>query len=596
MNLFKVNTPSGIVLRDSPGLNNNRIGIVFNNQQFEKNNELVINNDIWANITTDYNQNGWILTSENNNDLISPLTIENNIAPLINPPEGGVDTITTDSPPETPIGTGETPATTVVEDSNEGYLSEGNVEEYFKSNLQTVSNSTFSKITSVLATFGLPYQFLPDTDMRLDRSDSIDSVGISYADRIISKTPIVFLAPGRPAFMTKFNKSTTEKVLGILSGAGITDGGGSMSDALQGKNGRYYTFQYANVEYYNYVNPACRLASILYKVNDYEIPSKGGGKIRIQNVDWGSYTRQNLDFFDMNINFQSVPFYVDSDNSVSESFSTSTTQSSLANTINSVSDMGRELGFLLGYGSSALGKAIDSDETIREALNNINGKITDALGSGNFLSNLTSHLKTVATGGKLLFPEIWQDSSFSKSYDIKIKLVSPNCNRVSIFLNIIVPIIHLMCMVAPQSTDDNPNGYHSPFLVRGIYKGMWNVDTGIITSMNIDRGADAQWTPDGVPTTAEVSLTIKDLYETALTITPGLGTGGSLTYNTMSNTALMDYLSNLTGTNIYEPEITRQIAMIAAQAGSLPGQFVGNIWTNVQSKVVSNIASIFRGY
>ena len=43
---------------------------------------------------------------------------------------------------------------------------------------------------------------------------------------------------------------------------------------------------------------------------------------------------------------------------------------------------------------------------------------------------------------------------------------------------------------------------------------------GIVTSLNINRGAEGAWTLDNIPTVVEVQLTIHDLFATNITITP----------------------------------------------------------------------------
>src|SRR5699024_7465962 len=112
------------------------------------------------------------------------------------------------------------------------------------------------------------------------------------------------------------------------------------------------------------------------------------------------------------------------------------------------------------------------------------------------------------------------DSDFSNSYDISIKLRTPDGDKLSWFLNIYVPLAHLICLTAPrEASDAGPNGYISPFLVRGFYKGLFNCDMGIITNLSITRGREKAWTLDGLPTEVDVSMELKDLYK-MLAITP----------------------------------------------------------------------------
>jgi hypothetical protein len=167
-------------------------------------------------------------------------------------------------------------------------------------------------------------------------------------------------------------------------------------------------------------------------------------------------------------------------------------------------------------------------------------------------------MKTVIAGGRLIFPEIWSDSQFSRDYDIDIKLTSPDCDDFSIYVNIIVPILHLVGFVAPRSC--GPNGYVSPFLVRAFYKGLFNCDMGIITNMSINKGAEGSWTHSGLPTVVDVHFSIKELYGTMSICTIGKIGNGML-----NNSTLMDYIANLCGININEPDLKRTLYFYYSQ-------------------------------
>ena len=162
-------------------------------------------------------------------------------------------------------------------------------------------------------------------------------------------------------------------------------------------------------------------------------------------------------------------------------------------------------------------------------------------------------------------------------------------------MNIILPIFALVALVAPQSLSANPNGYNSPFLVRATYKGIFNIDTGIITSMSITKGAEGMWTPDGIPTQAEVSLTIKDLYQIMSVTSTELK---DIKYSTLNNTALMDFIASTCGINIFQPEIGRTIDMwLVNTLKTKISDFVKiDLWQGVKDKVYNLITNIFRSY
>ena len=76
--------------------------------------------------------------------------------------------------------------------------------------------------------------------------------------------------------------------------------------------------------------------------------------------------------------------------------------------------------------------------------------------------------------------------------------------------------------------------------------------------MDISKGDQAQFNANGVPTTVDISFTITDLYE-VMSITPTDAT--TFKYDTLNNTAQMDYIANFCGVNVYKPEIGRTLSM-----------------------------------
>lgn len=454
----------------------------------------------------------------------------------------------------------------------------------------TAEESDYTRISTVTGVFGLPYQFLPNTDARISNWNASSGVGKEYADKIIGKIPLLFIAPGRPDFMTRYSDSEKKSIAGkLISDLGIgRNQQGNLEDLLS-TNGRYYTFRYDIDAYYSYVNPMCRIAARYLEIQNFKLDN-----LNLDCIDWRSYVCDRGSLVGNAQDYTNIPFYLDTETSVSESFDSQTTESSLASTVNGISDLGRELNFLTGYSGSLMNSDwLAEHADVATNIENVNNMINDVLGKGNFLSNLTKHLSTVASGGRLIFPKIWSDSSMSKTYNVKVKLVSPDANKLSIFLNVLVPLFHLIGLVAPQSIASNPNGYTSPFIVRAMYKSFFNVDMGIITSMSIDKGGNCGWTVDGLPTSIEVDMTIKDLYDMAFTITPTTST--NFKYDTLDNTAQLDYIANLCGINMYKPEIGRQLSMWIVNNGiNRVLDVPRNIWSSLNTKISGSVQNFFR--
>ena len=284
---------------------------------------------------------------------------------------------------------------------------------------------------------------------------------------------------------------------------------------------------------------------------------------------------------------------------MSDSFNNGTTESSLASTINGYGEQARELKFLLGEG--ALSQLFEDNgstkDNITQGLESIAGNLT-----GGMLADLASTgVNTVLSGGKMILPKIWGDSQYNRSYSFDIKLRSPDHDKISIFLNILVPYIHLLGMVLPRSTESqNPNAFQSPLLVKAYCKGMFNIDMGMITDMSVNRGAECQWNDDGLPTQIDISLQIEDLYS-SLMLTQldqdGLwDTVIKRNWDVVSNTGMLNFLANMAGLNVADIELgvrqrlyiylqTSDFARAPSTAGSIVDNYLQNIYMRLTRKL-----------
>lgn len=469
----------------------------------------------------------------------------------------------------------------------------------------------FFSVANILGVFGIPYQFMPHVDPRLRYKEGgsivagtssyltdTQGTGLEYADHIASHMPILFLSPGVPNFMTKFSPDEKKTIADrIVQGiAGIADN--LTPDELVKDSGKYYTFEYAVPSYYQHVNPMCRIAAGYMDVTNYTWDN-----VRMDSVNWMNYTMSKLDGIFQGktdiTDYMAVPFYLESETQISESFSNDTTESSIMSSIDSISDIGREAMFVLGYSQAALlespllNMSGDSNELASQLQGTLNN-LAPFAANNSFIQKVISNLVSVGTGGRLIFPKIWSNSSFARSYDVTIKLRSPDMDNLSIYLNIIVPFLHLLGFVLPRQLDNNPNGFASPFLVRAIYKGFFNVDMGLITSMSVTKGDQSQWNSEGIPTAIDVNLTITDLYEN-ISMTPTTATNWK--YDTMDNTCQMDYIATMCGINIYQPEVGRTLRMWLVNNYINRARDVVdiNIWGNIRNSIANAITNVWRG-
>ena len=419
--------------------------------------------------------------------------------------------------------------------------------------------------------FGIPYQFMASVDRRLSgdkRQSSEYYIGRKYAQKIFSRMPILLLTPCRQKFLEGYKRFEQGKILSMLTSGGAFSDHGELS-----KTGKYYSTEFAYNQYYNMVGKLANQVLYFLGLGETEV-NIGGKRRKLANTDWmQEMTNDGLKgYFAAS---RAVMFFLDGFSQITDSFSNSTTEPALASTINGFSDTAKEIMFLLGD-NSALGQLLQS---AGNGVADIAGALTSATQglTGDLLADLSSTaFDAVLHGGKIIFPKIWNTSEYSRSYTFDIKLRSPDHDKLSIFLNIILPYLYLLALALPQSNDDqNPNIYESPFLVKAYCKGMFNIDMGIISELSVTRGAQCQWSDDGLPTQIDVQLSIEDLYS-SLVLTKQVSKGHkdnadmnfiTKNWDVVSNTGMVDFLANLSGLNVAAEEIGRRERMYVYLTG-----------------------------
>ena len=455
-------------------------------------------------------------------------------------------------------------------------------------------------VTSLQCVHGIPYQFMHATDNPLDNAIMF---GRKYTERIIMKMPLLIISPGEPDFLPNYNKKQRLSIAQkVLEGArGISKN--TINNLLSGKGGRYYAFTFKYSTYYKYVNAMLRYCSVALGISKIKHSiSKNGSpwfkRVKVVNDRSGAKYTAPLGSFkwqkavDSNPKWKSffnsaefITFYLDSETSISETFSTTTTSSGLASAVDSLSSQVKEFQFLAGPIVGMKIKAMDPDG-FKDGKRKVKSIVHKYLGAGasnsKFFGNLNEAFQTIGRGGKLVFPEIWDDTEFTKSYDVSMKLRTPDGDVLSWYLNICVPLIHLLALAAPRALDSN--SYRAPFLVRAYYKGIFNCDMGIITSLNISKGKDAAWTVQGLPTEVDIQMSLKDLYS-LLTISGG-GKGENINA-LFKNTCLLDYLSNTCGININKPDYARMVDTYTLFAKNKLHDFAGNMWLGLSENITN---------
>ena len=486
-------------------------------------------------------------------------------------------------------------------------------------------NISALELDNLRTIFGMPYQYMPIADMRLPRTSNqsseraenlvshdgsyIKRLGVKYGEKIVARMPLLIMVPGVADFMAGFSSKEREKMLenmvADVYGTSYSDSLGSsyinsFSTTMKGTRASFYNMYPAWADYYQYVNPLCRAAAIFMGVDKMQLQNG----VTVGNIDWSSDYIKPKAFSDICSYRGACGFYIQSSNQITEDISTNTTQSALANKVNTLSDQGRELMFLSSSVDGMLESAVKGSEKVVGQLTGAAGTAGAAVSqqvtgtkfikqfekSGGVVNAIMNGISNTIAGSKMLFPELWQDTSFTRDYSFSVKLDSPDNDPLSLYLNIVVPLIHLICFAAPRNM--GPTTYASPFLVKAYYQGFFNINMGIISSMSINKGNEGAWTLKNIPTVVEVNIGIRDLFSNNLTISKTQN--GSL--NMVTNTPLLDYVANLCGVNINEPDYNKVIILYSMLAKGAAKDYLGNQWNRIVNWFAAGKQSMYSAF
>ena len=432
--------------------------------------------------------------------------------------------------------------------------------------------------------FAMPFQFTNSVDYRPFASKENGGLqfGRKYLENIITESPVVYLVPGIPNYMPGINDEEQSYIDAYMKAVSSgTDVGSMVAQKILGTDARYYDFYPAYSEYIRYVNLLCRMSAIYMKIENLVGPD---GATKYGKFNWGKWSNisynppTNMQGYAVWDNVKSdwvidgekltqtisdnifndekyIKFYVDSNMSISESNSNSTTESKIASLFDTVEGLVKEVGFFTNNNSVLSGIVDLSTNTANEVLDGVSSTLDKDSSAG--LSKIIGNASHVLTGSNVIFPELWGDSSYKKSYSFTVNLVSPYGDTESIYLNIIVPMMHLIALSFPRQT--SANSFKSPFLVKAFVKGWFATDLAIVDSISIEKGGDGSaWNIIGLPTEVKISISITDLYSNLMITSSG---EPSLYFN---NNGLIQFLAVNCGMDISRPNIMTKIDSVVS--------------------------------
>lgn len=257
-----------------------------------------------------------------------------------------------------------------------------------------------------------------------------------------------------------------------------------------------------------------------------------------------SWLSQYAEYFDSEFRMgsQFAMFNVDYTGPVSTSFSNQTSQSQLAQKLNSTSSTVREARFSLAEGNVIGGLIKGVQDSMSEA----------ALGLIDGVSfGMSDFLKGIMGDGFVDIPEHWTNSGVQLPETTYTMTLTATYNTpISRMIKCYIPICMLMAGALPRSI--GKQAYTSPFLCQIFDRGRAQIRLGIIKSLTIVAGAGANIGFDlkSNPLSFEVSFTVADL-SSIMHMPISSGMFGDVDMTMDEDNILMDYLAVLAAQDIY---------------------------------------------
>lgn len=244
-----------------------------------------------------------------------------------------------------------------------------------------------------------------------------------------------------------------------------------------------------------------------------------------------------------------INFRIGNDIGVTESFSNSTTTNPIADALNSESTAEDA-----DIKSGGMERTKNSMNGIAQILagNTMSGAMQIAGSWGKKIAGLGSEMMFLkAGGGKISLPEIYESSSFSRTYSFNFVFHSPYGDIQSIFENCYVPAIILFAMSLPRQVGGFT--YIEPFALKVIVPGLLNINFGIVESLSVERGEQINdWTENKIPKTIKMTVGIKDMDHIVTMPLASRSLVKNLFPNLFPASGIAEYFSTMSGLSLVE--------------------------------------------
>ena len=458
----------------------------------------------------------------------------------------------------------------------------------------TFTNENIKKhIAKFHNTFGAPFTYINSTDICYYAEDeSIPRVGRSQLATIYSNPAVFSICPGKVTYMPGFGKGNKRKdILDTIKKYGSDlakyGGDGEYVDGVKGAFGEaLYEFSCDYSDYVNRLNGLARTATIMLGIGDRDMPYGKKGE-KYKNFDYGYYTTANRGnqsssaqskgtmfdqfFWQVKENFEAMwdddqyihYFLSNEGTTMSEETTINVGESPLKGLISGsgIEETVKSLHFMLGgsmEGDGAISKITDDLEKLTAEIG--------ATGDDSIVGSLIGAVGSIASGGKLIVPDMIEGATWSQSTSCTLYFRSLTGDPEDVFLRVILPSLSILNFALPKQLSNNMYGY--PYVVKTYQRGKFNSDLAVIENVQIERGGsdDIQWTETGLPTDIKLSFTIRPLHQSLM------AGNGRNPFVFMENGPMMEYLGNLCGIDLNVSQVSMKVDLI--------NNLLGNFFTD----------------
>jgi len=165
------------------------------------------------------------------------------------------------------------------------------------------------------------------------------------------------------------------------------------------------------------------------------------------------------------------------------------------------------------FGNVSYTNAVENNsDKIQKQISSVLGKVMSENAANEAASALVTLGKTVALGNKIPLPKIWYESKYDTGLTATIKLVSPYGHPDAVKEYIIEPLMYIIAMAAPQTSDGISYGQALTFTLRAY--GVSKLILASVANVTLRRGGnDTSFNVYRQPLTIDVSIQFQQIVD-----------------------------------------------------------------------------------